>query len=108
MEYQRQLIERLRNSISPKINLAEELADFLDISADSAYRRLRCETAFTMDEAIAISDHYNLPDLMGGSLNAKTVSFRMNPLAMMRTVFLTIYACFLRIFNGLNRRKMQL
>ena len=81
MEFQRQLIEKLRNSISPKINLAEELADFLDISADSAYRRLRCETAFTIDEAIAISDHYNLPDLMGGSLNAKTVSFRMNLLS---------------------------
>lgn len=80
MEFQKQLIEKLRNSISPKINLAEELADFLEISADSAYRRLRCETAFTIDEAIAISDHYNLPDLMGGSLNAKTVSFRMNPL----------------------------
>jgi len=81
MEFQRQLIQKLRSSISPKINLAEELADFLDISADSAYRRLRCETAFTIDEAIAISDHYNLPDLMGGSLNAKTVSFRMNPLS---------------------------
>lgn len=80
MEFQKQLIHKLRSSISPKINLAEELADFLDISADSAYRRLRCETAFTIDEAIAISDHYNLPDLMGGSLNANTVSFRMNPL----------------------------
>ena len=81
MEFQKQLIQKLRSSISPKINLAEELADFLDISADSAYRRLRCETAFTIDEAIAISDHYNLPDLMGRSLNAKTVSFRMNPLS---------------------------
>ncbi len=43
-------INYLKKALPPGLGLAEELADILKISIDSAYRRLRGETEFTIIE----------------------------------------------------------
>lgn len=40
--------------------LVEELAQLLNVSTDSAYRRLRCEKFLTLDELEKISVHFNV------------------------------------------------
>jgi hypothetical protein len=45
---QEEFIKTLRASIPESISLADELADLLKVSSDSAYRRLRGETDFTL------------------------------------------------------------
>lgn len=57
---QEEFIKTLRSSIPESISLADELADLLKVSPDSAYRRLRGETDFTLDEIYLISKKFNI------------------------------------------------
>lgn len=60
MQVQEIFIKKLRETVSPNVSLSEELADLLKISSDSAYRRLRNETEFTLKEVHAIARHFNI------------------------------------------------
>jgi hypothetical protein len=53
-------IESIRKILPSNMSLVNELSDLLEISVDSAYRRIRCETTFTFDEIIKICNHYNI------------------------------------------------
>lgn len=53
-------IERIKMALSPEFSLVNELADLLEISTDSAYRRIRCETSFSLDEIIKVCNHYQI------------------------------------------------
>jgi hypothetical protein len=59
--FQYRFIQLLKSLIPKQVNLAKELMDVLDVSQDGAYRRLRCETAFSLDEAVKICFHYSVP-----------------------------------------------
>lgn len=52
----KQLMEKLPSNLS----FAEELAEVLHISRDSAYRRIRGETVLSLEEVKTICSHYNL------------------------------------------------
>jgi hypothetical protein len=54
---QNNFIELLKRSAPMHISLAEELSELLQISLDSVYRRLRCETDITLTETFAICKH---------------------------------------------------
>ena len=60
MQIQEVFIKKLKESVPPSVSLAEELADLLKVSNDSAYRRLRNETEFTLKEVYTISKHFNI------------------------------------------------
>lgn len=60
MQVQEIFIKKLRETVPPNVSLSEELADLLNISSDSAYRRLRNETEFTLKEVHAIARHFNI------------------------------------------------
>ncbi|MGZ3862436.1 MAG: helix-turn-helix domain-containing protein [Bacteroidia bacterium] len=60
MQVQEVFIKRLKESVAPSVSLAEELADLLKVSTDSAYRRLRNETEFTLKEVYTLSKHFNI------------------------------------------------
>jgi hypothetical protein len=49
-EIQSRLIQKLRDLLPPHLSLAQELPEILGISTDSAYRRIRCESALSIDE----------------------------------------------------------
>lgn len=62
-----------------QLSLADEIADLLEISNDSVYRRLRGETALTFDEIKKLCNHYKVPldFLSGGSTDAVTFAYKM-------------------------------
>jgi hypothetical protein len=57
---QQGFIQILETLCPPNISLADTLADLLDISKDSAYRRIRCETIIDLNELFLISRHFNI------------------------------------------------
>jgi len=72
---QEQFIARLRQAMPPGIGLAEELADLLEVSTDSAYRRIRGETELTIEEIYKVARKYNISiDEVFGS-QSDTVTF---------------------------------
>lgn len=59
-EIQGTLFNKIRSTLPGNISLADELADLLQVSSDSAYRRIRGETALTIDEIITICRHFKI------------------------------------------------
>jgi hypothetical protein len=73
-------IKQIRLLIPPHHNLVDELADVLQVSNDSAYRRIRGETALTMDEIILLCNHYRISFDSFNINNPGTVTFNYQPL----------------------------
>jgi hypothetical protein len=88
--YQTFFIELLRKSVSPKINLADEIGQLLNISADSSYRRLRGETEFTLNEAIRLCNYFDIPLEILNANMSEAVTFRTNKLTSDKDSF-TVY-----------------
>ena len=57
---QKDLIATLENLCPANMSLADILADLLDISKDSAYRRIRCETLLNIDELLEVSKYFKI------------------------------------------------
>lgn len=76
---QEQFIQRLKETIPPNHSLVDEMADLLGVSTDSAYRRIRGETALTIDEVSKICSHYRIAfdyaGVQGGKGNSVTFSY---------------------------------
>lgn len=53
-------IQKLKENLPPNVGLAEELAELLDVSIDSAYRRIRGETDLSIDEIYKITKKHNI------------------------------------------------
>lgn len=73
-------VDALKKAVPSNLNLADEISMVLDISSDSAYRRLRCDTEFTLSETLTLCNHFDVPL---ESLNAhfsEAVTFRTNKL----------------------------
>ena len=63
---QERLFQRIREKLPASLSLADEIADKLFISTDSAYRRIRGETLLVLDEAKTLCEifHISLDDLL--------------------------------------------
>ena len=72
--------QQLRSQIPRHMSLVDEVADLLEISNDSAYRRIRGETALTFEEIGLLSTKYGIS--VDGLTNtaANEVVFRYQPL----------------------------
>lgn len=73
-------IKQIRQLIPAHHNLVDELADVLQVSNDSAYRRIRGETALTMDEIILLCNHYRISFDSFNINTPGTVTFTYLPL----------------------------
>lgn len=80
LPFQEKFVAQLKSIVASHINLAEELADILNISTDSVYRRLRCQSAFTIDEIGTIAEKFDIPMESIFSTTKEHVSFNFNPL----------------------------
>lgn len=76
--HQALFIEALKNAVPANLNLADEISHELNISADSAYRRLRCETEFTYSETIILCRHFDVPFESLVSSSSEAVTFLTN------------------------------
>lgn len=79
-KYQETFIKYLKRSASENISLAEDLAEILNVSKDSAYRRLRNETPLTIDEAMVICDHFNIDLSAFFEMKYETIPFKFSKL----------------------------
>ena len=95
-KFQMAFVELLKNSVPAHINLAEELSSRMSMSLDSIYRRLRCETDFSLEESLQIAEQFNisLSNLIASHTNM--VTFRANKL----TDTLESFTNYLRILHG--------
>ena len=53
-------LEQVRNRLAPNVSFADELAELLNISRDSAYRRIRGETVLSLDEAKTLHNRFGI------------------------------------------------
>ncbi len=75
---QKAFLKKLESVIPPNTSLAGELADILEISTDSAYRRMRGETALSLDEAALLCKHFNISLDSLNEQQTGIVTFRYN------------------------------
>lgn len=74
---QNRFFERIKDIIHPSVSLVNEISEVLEISSDSAYRRLRDETPLTIDEISTLCNHFKIGfDIFSG--DAGSVSFSFN------------------------------
>jgi hypothetical protein len=57
---QSSFLEQVKKKLPAHVSLADELAEVLNVSRDSAYRRIRGETILSMDEVNTLSNKYHL------------------------------------------------
>lgn len=78
---QARLLERLKNLLPGNMALVDVLADLLEISTDSVYRRMRNETSLSINEVARICTHFNISfDELNALRNEDTVTFTFSPL----------------------------
>ncbi len=53
-------LNEIKKKLPQNLSLADELAELLNLSRDSAYRRIRGETVLSLDEVKKICTHYNV------------------------------------------------
>ncbi len=53
-------LKRIEDLLDTSTSLVHELSDLLQISTDSAYRRIRGETVLSLEEIIILCKHYNI------------------------------------------------
>ena len=54
------LFQRIKEKLSPEASLADVIAELLNVSTDSAYRRIRGETLLVLEEAKILCDAFDL------------------------------------------------
>jgi hypothetical protein len=70
---QQELFKIIRGKIPDHLSAADEIARILDISTDSAYRRMRGEKTISLDELSALCFHYHIS--MDELMNIQTGAF---------------------------------
>ena len=56
---QKILFDKIREKLPSENSLVLELADLLDVSTDSAYRRIRGQTKLSLEEAVLLVRKFN-------------------------------------------------
>ena len=74
-EIQKGFLDRVKATLPMHTSLVDELADLLNTSNDSAYRRMRGETLLSIDEIARICVHFKVPFETNSQVNAQSVSF---------------------------------
>src|SRR5690349_18927394 len=73
---QSSFLEQVKRRLPPNVSFADEIAEILKISRDSAYRRIRGETVLSLDEAKVLCNQYGVSlDVLLGTAS-EIVPFR--------------------------------
>jgi len=80
LQKQHSFFNKLKSIVPSNISFVEILAEILDLSIDSVYRRIRGETALTLEEAIKLCEsfHISIDSLIDFSYD--TVTFNYTPI----------------------------
>lgn len=83
-----QFLKNIEDILPISISFVHELCDLLEISQDSAYRRLRGETTLSFEEILKICRHYNISFDSYSSVNPNSVTFSYDKLGKDKAGFL--------------------
>lgn len=72
-ELQIQLFQYIKNKVPPQVSLVDEMAKVLDISTDSAYRRIRGEKPLSLEEVYKLCMYFKLS--LDNMLNLQTDAY---------------------------------
>ena len=82
-----QFLNRIKELIPDSNSFTDEIADVLDISSDSVYRRLRGETLLSINEIYDLCTHYNISfDLFTAMDSKRSLSLPSHSLSLLITV----------------------
>jgi hypothetical protein len=68
-------LNQIKEKLAPNLSFADEVAELLHISRDSAYRRIRGETILSLDEAQTLCNHFGISIDQLFSKSSEMVSF---------------------------------
>ncbi|MDP3556599.1 MAG: helix-turn-helix domain-containing protein [Bacteroidota bacterium] len=106
---QNQFITRFKEVVPPGVGLAEEIADILNVSTDSAYRRIRGETELTIEEVYKISKKYSisLDDVFSNKNDTVTFSYtKLTDSEQNFEIYLNRILTHLKTMNKFENRKI--
>lgn len=93
-------IERIKQSLPANISLVDDIADLLGVSNDSVYRRMRGETALTIEEIALLCKNYRISfDSFIQEQDASYVNFRYNPMEQGNNDFKSYFSGMLSDIN---------
>lgn len=72
-QLQQTFFQHIKTLLPPHVSMVDEIADLLNISNDSAYRRIRGEKPITLDEVAILSNHFKIS--IDQLLNLKSDAF---------------------------------
>jgi hypothetical protein len=104
-DIQNQIFQKIMDQLPPHISLVDEISDVLEISADSAYRRIRGEKTMSIYEVKKLCEKYrfSVDDLAGQSTN--TVTFRTNLLNEKNFGFFNYFESILNDIQAVSDRE---
>jgi hypothetical protein len=75
-QIQLDFIEKIKGVLPPSLSLVDSLSEVLNVSTDSAYRRIRGATSLTLEEITKLCNHFNVSfDLQGTGSERGMVTF---------------------------------
>lgn len=90
-DLQSSILDEIKSSLHPSISLADELADCLSVSKDSAYRRIRGETLFDISDLEKLTKRYNLSLDSFFGLKKSSVSFNVQSINLTDFTFIDYF-----------------
>ena len=76
LNLQKEFFNHIRAVVPPHIALVDAIADLLNISHDSVYRRIRGEKPITLDELKVLCEHFNISLDQAMQLKTSSVVFK--------------------------------
>jgi hypothetical protein len=80
MEIQKLLFQQIKESLPEHLSLVDEISELLNISYDSAYRRIRGEKSLSVDELELLSKRFNLSVDSLFNIKSDNVIFKHSPI----------------------------
>ena len=98
-------LNRIQERLPSNLLLVDQISSLLGISTDSAYRRLRGETALTLDEAGKLARHFKVPLQDGADEGSDAVAFNKVSINALPGGFGEYLSTTLSLFEGISRAK---
>jgi len=108
IEIQQQLFQAIKGRLASDASVSDEIAALLDISTDSAYRRMRGEKQITFEELYKIATHYRLSLDQLMNINTGAFMFQgnlLNPKTHRYDAYLTGMMHNIAYFNSFKKKE---
>lgn len=102
---QNEFFQRIRSILPSHLSLVDEITEILDISDDSAYRRIRCEKQLSLDEFFLLCKHYDISSDEILSRHSDKICFRSYLLDEKEFRFEQYLEAVLRDIKSLSEKK---